>query len=362
MPVVLGVVNESVLAVGAHLKNTIAVNKNNNVFISQHIGDLENIESINAFKKVTNDLQSFYEIKPKKIICDLHPDYISTKFAKESDKKVIQIQHHYAHVLSCMAENNIDGEVLGVSWDGTGYGTDGTIWGGEFIIPKGGDFKRAAHLKTFHLPGGEKVIYDVWRIGFALLYEVFGNEVFALENVKFIKKPESKLIKQMLEKNINSPLTTSMGRLFDGIAAITGIKQDVSFEAQAAMELEFAAGELNSDDCYDFEIDEISTGTFVINWHKLITDIVSDLENNVPQNLISVKFHNTLAEVIVKIADKIELEKVLLTGGCFQNKYLLERAIKRLKQENYKVYWHQRVPTNDGGISLGQIKYTAYLK
>jgi hydrogenase maturation protein HypF len=362
LPVVISGLNEPVLAVGAHLKNTIAVNKNNNVFISQHIGDLENIESINAFKKVTNDLQSFYEIKPEKIICDLHPDYISTKYAKESGEQVIQLQHHYAHVLSCMAENNIDGEILGVSWDGTGYGTDGTIWGGEFIIPQGRNFKRAAYLKPFRLPGGEKAIYEVWRTGFALLYEVFGDGVFALKNTEFIKKPECRLIKQMLDKNINSPLTSSIGRLFDGVAAVIGIRDRVSFEAQVAMELEFLTVELIADDYYNFEFEKNENDLFVINWHQIIKDIVKDLENNIPKNLISVKFHNTLAEIIIRIACKIKLEKVLLAGGCFQNKYLLERAIKRLKQENYKVYWHQRVPANDGGISPGQIKYSTYFK
>ena len=188
MPVQIAGADESVLAAGAHLKNTIALNKGNNVFISQHIGDLENEEAVNAFERVIDDLESFYEIEPKSVVCDLHPDYISTKYAKSLGKKVYQVQHHYAHVLSCMAENEISGNVLGVSWDGTGYGADGIIWGSEFLIPNGAEFKRFAHLKPFVLPGGEKAIEQVWRLGFTLLYSVYGDKVFKMDDIALINK------------------------------------------------------------------------------------------------------------------------------------------------------------------------------
>lgn len=361
LPVSIKGLDSSFLAFGPHLKNTIAVNKGNNVFISQHIGDLENIESINAFKRVACDLQNFYAITPEKAICDLHPEYISTKFAKELNTELDQVQHHYAHVLSCMAENEIEGDVLGVSWDGTGYGSDGTIWGGEFIIPQGRDFERAAYLKPFRLPGGEQAIREVWRIGFALLYDVFGAEVFRLTNIEFIHRIRQVLyIKQMLDKNINSPVTSSMGRLFDGVSAILGIRSTASFEAQAAMELEFAAAEVNTNDYFKYNIELLPEGTYVVDWHVTLKELVKELNGDVHSDILSAKFHNTLSEVITDVAKRCGLEKVVLTGGCFQNKYLLERSIRRLREEKFKVYWHQRVPTNDGGISLGQIKYSSF--
>jgi len=362
LPVVLkGIENFTVLAAGAHLKNTIAVNKGSNVFISQHIGDLENIESINAFKKVVTDIENFYELKPEMVICDEHPDYISTKFSETLSLPLHNVQHHYAHVLSCMAENELDESVLGVSWDGTGYGSDGTIWGGEFIIPNGLKFKRAGYFKTFRLPGGEAAIHDVWKIGFSLLYDVYGKDVFDLQNIPLLKKKEAKTIKQLLDKNINSPVTSSCGRLFDGISAVIGINQQANFEAQAAMDLEFAADDYKTNDYFAFTIDKINDA-FAFNWHGIIKSIVADLAAGEKPGLISAKFHNTLAEVIVQIADKLHFEKVLLTGGCFMNKLLLERAVQRLKEEGYKVYTQQRIPAGDGGISLGQMKYASYLK
>lgn len=356
LPVQIEGLSKPVMAAGAHLKNTVALNKDSNVFISQHIGDLENVESISAFKNVINDFEKFYEITPVLNVCDLHPDYISTKYIKELGGNTLQVQHHWAHILSCMAENNIEGKVLGVSWDGTGYGTDGTIWGGEFLVPNGNNFKRAAHLKTFRLPGGEKAIHEIWRIGYALLYDVF-----RIEAAKYINhdKKELVIIDQMLNKGINSPVTSSMGRLFDGVASILNIRQKVNFEAQGAMELEFAAELTESEmSTYNFDI-EYNSEIMIINWHLILQEIVTDLNIGISKNIISAKFHNTLTEIILSIAKKLKFERVILTGGCFQNKFLIEKSISKLQKNGYKVYWHQRVPTNDGGISLGQIKYAS---
>jgi hydrogenase maturation protein HypF len=351
-----GLDGQQVFAAGAHLKNTVAMNNGSNVFISQHIGDLENTESISAFKNVISDFENFYEIKPVKNVCDLHPDYISTKYVKELNENTLQVQHHWAHVLSCIAENNIEGDVLGVSWDGTGYGTDGTIWGGEFLVPEGNSFRRAAHLKTFRLPGGEKAIHEIWRIGYSLLYEIFGVDA---EKYMEHDKNELVIIEQMLRKGINSPVTSSMGRLFDGVASILNIRQNANFEAQGAMELEFAADE-NETNSYNFAV-ENENEKMIIDWHTMLKEIITDLKNGIPNSIISAKFHNTLTEIILSVAQKVNKEKILLTGGCFQNKYLLENSIIKLEKNGFKVYRHQRVPTNDGGISLGQIKYAANL-
>ena len=362
LPVVLnGIENTTILSPGAHLKNTISINKGSNVFISQHIGDLENIESINAFKKVITDLETFYELKPELVVCDEHPDYISTKFSESLSLPLHKVQHHYAHVLSCMAENELDESVLGVSWDGTGYGSDGTIWGGEFILPNGMNFKRAGYFKTFRLPGGEAAIHDVWKIGFSLLYDVYGKDVLSLKNILLLQNKDVNTIMQILDKNINSPVTSSCGRLFDGISAIIGINQHANFEAQAAMELEFAADDYITNEYFTFDIDEINDA-YVFNWHDVIRTIVTNLAEGVKPGLIAAKFHNTLAEVIVQIAGKLRQKKVLLTGGCFMNKLLLERSLQRLEEEGFKVYTQQKVPAGDGGISLGQMKYASYLK
>ena len=233
-----------------------------------------------------------------------------------------------------------------------------------FDCYNGENFKRVAHLKPFRLAGGEKAIKEIRRVGFALLYEVFGEKVFELTHLPVFKDRnfnDFKLIKQMIDNGINSPVTTSMGRLFDGIASIIGLRQEVNFEAQAAMEMEFATDGLKLNDYFNFDIEK-SKDTYIINRSKLVEEILADLENSVSVNIIALKFHNTLSEIIVNISKLAGEEKVVLTGGCFQNKYLLEKTINRLTEENFKVYWHQRVPANDGGISLGQIKYSTYIK
>lgn len=361
LPVKIKGLDKPVLAVGGHLKNTIAVNKNDNVFISQHIGDLENIESITAFKNVINDLENFYEIKPEQIICDLHPEYISTKFAAEQSENIIQVQHHFAHVLSCIAENEIEGKVLGFSWDGTGYGTDGVIWGSECMIVENGNFKRLAYLKPFRLPGGEAAIHEVWRIGESLLHELKLNGKYSDFN-------DLPVVNQMIEKGINSPFTNSMGRFFDGVSSLIGIRDNASFEAQAAMELEFAAlkaaenvtDDLAYNDYFEFRLEKNSNEEYIIDWREIIKGIHNESAADNSKGQIALKFHNTLVEIILEVSRLSGCEKIVLTGGCFQNKLLLENAIERLTKENYKVYWHQRVPPNDGGISLGQIKFASY--
>ncbi len=366
LPVHLNKNLPKLLAVGAHLKNNISVSVDNNVFISQHIGDLETAEAYNAFEHVINDLTNIYEIKPDAVVCDKHPNYLSTNYANHSGLRVESIQHHYAHINSCMAENELAGNVLGVSWDGTGYGDDGTIWGGEFFLADEKLYKRIAHLRTFRLPGGEKAIKEIQRTAIGLLYEIFGEDIFKQKDlipVRSMPEKELKILDKMLKGNLNSPVTSSAGRLFDAVSAIIGISSYAHYEGQAAMQLEFAAESARTDEKYLFNIKDIKPNNsdvkFIIDWKLIVLNIIDDLKNQISKNIISAKFHNTLANVILEIAKRTGEKRIVLSGGCFQNKYLIEKTIKWLQKEGFKPYWHQRVPTNDGGISLGQIAAAA---
>lgn len=391
----------TVLAVGAHLKNSVALSVGTEIFISQHIGDLETAQAHAAFVKTVADLPRLYDSSPEIIACDMHPDYLSTKFAQGSalvpsasfrrlaenpeDRRprlsgvpaaatgetpvfqcaardecaTLSVQHHFAHVLACMAENEIEPPVLGVSWDGTGYGADGTIWGGEFLrVPEkkaGVAFERVAHFRQFRLPGGAAAIKQPCRCALGVLFEISEGEKMlrdrALAPVREFSENEISLISQMLTKGVNAPVTSSAGRLFDAVAALIGLRQRASFEGQAAMELEFAIE--HCDGVYPFQIRE--SAPHVVDWRETMEQIANDTKCGERAGIISAKFHNTLAEIVVAVARKIGEEKVVLTGGCFQNKYLTERCVKRLFNEGFRPYWHQRVPPNDGGIALGQI-------
>lgn len=348
-------VNEDILAVGGHLKNTVALKVGNNVFISQHIGDLSTNEAFSTFQKVIEDFQNLYASKVSKIICDLHPEYLSTKFAQTKNVKIEYVQHHYAHIAACRAENQIEGKALGVSWDGTGFGLDQTIWGGEFFLTDNSSFKHIGQFRKFRLPGGEAAIKEPRRSALGLLYEIHGEKIFEESNA-FINstftKNELKVLRNMLKKNVNCPQTSSAGRLFDALASLLGITQHSNYEGQAAMMLEFAA-DRNVYDYYPVKV--IGEKQFVADWEPLIDSITKDAAEKIDIQVISSKFHNSLAELIFLIAKKVGEEKVVLSGGCFQNVFLVERSIKKLRENNFKVYWHQRIPPNDGGISLGQI-------
>ena len=365
-------ISEPILAVGAHLKNTIALSSGDNVFISQHIGDLETNESFEAFQNVIENFKSLYNSDSIQIVSDLHPAYLSTQYAKRSEKSIVQIQHHFAHVASCMTENQIDGEVLGISWDGTGFGEDGTIWGGEFLKTNHRSFERVASFRQFKLPGGNSAIKEPRRTAIGILYEIFGDKLTNYSYLPLFKdfsKTEIQNILKMLDQNINSPLTSSVGRLFDGVASIIGLKQRTSFEGQAAMEVEFAIGKFITDDHYRWSIIKSQTSKydshnstnpkfslpFMVDWEPMIIDMLEDVKCKTNVGMISIKFHNTIVEIIANITKLIGVERVVLSGGCFQNKYLTERAVQRLRAIGFIPYWHQRVPANDGGISLGQI-------
>lgn len=353
----------SILAVGGHLKNTVALTAGNNVFISPHIGDLETREAFEAFRKVIASLRSLYNAQPERIACDMHPDYLSTQWARKQEGPVTVVQHHYAHVASCMAENELDGPVLGVAWDGTGYGPDGTIWGGEFLLTTATGFRRVASFRSFRLPGGAASVKEPRRAAAGLMHGIMGGGLLDrsdLSPVRSFTLSERKMLRTMLGRGIRSPRTSSVGRLFDAVASITGLRQRVSFEGQAAMELEFAIGNERTDDLYPFEIHDGEGAIYesslrIIDWEPMVRSILGDLESTVPVSRISARFHNTLAEIIVDVSKRVGEGRVVLTGGCFQNRYLTERTVRRLEAEGLRPYWHQRVPPNDGGIALGQI-------
>ncbi|MGD9065147.1 MAG: carbamoyltransferase HypF [Desulfobacterales bacterium] len=368
IPVFLKKEVPSILACGAELKNTICVTKRNMAFLSQHIGDLENMATYDFFKLTVAHLNRILDIKPDIIAYDLHPDYLSTQYAQEQSAiHKIQVQHHHAHIVSCMAEHQLGGAVIGLSFDGTGYGTDGAIWGSEILIAEEHDFKRAGHLAYVSMPGSSAAIKEPWRMAVSYLNDAFGDEFRTLD-LPAIRKIENKkinIIREMISKGINSPQTSSLGRLFDGVAALCGIRNRVNFEGQAAMELEMLAEE-TTESRYDYEWE--TDDVIRILPAPIIRGIAADVHNRVPVSKISAKFHKTLiclfAEICEVIRDHRGLDRVAISGGCFQNATLLAGLIQALKRRKFQVFSHQQVPSNDGGIALGQAMVAAavYLK
>lgn len=349
------------LAVGAHQKSTIAVSSGKSIFLSQHISDLDTASSLERFVNVIGDFQALYNLKFDKVVCDAHPDYLSTKYAIENSEKAVRVQHHVAHLLSGMAEHSLEPPVLGVVWDGTGYGPDGTIWGGEFFVIRDQKIARIAHLKTFSLPGGEEAVREPRRTALGLLCEIDGDSLFENDQREVLQKfspEELRVLRKMLSQRLNSPVTSSAGRLFDGVASLLGIQQRVSFEGQAAMALEFGVECSRDLRSYSFEILTCPSGErekYVLDWSPMIQAIVKDQIEGIPSGSICAKFHQTLAEMIVAVAKKGKLERVLLSGGCFQNKILTELTINKLKKAGFAPFIQEQIPPNDGGIALGQI-------
>jgi len=349
-----------VLATGAHLKNAIALAVDHEIFISQHIGDLETTQAYDAFTSVISDFEKLYSVQADSLACDMHPEYLSTKFANDSGHKTTHVQHHAAHIYSCMLDNDLDGPVLGVSWDGTGYGLDGTVWGGEFLfVSNSAEFHRVAHLRPFRLPGGEKAVKEPRRSAMGMLFEIFGSELFSMKHlapIQAFNHMELKIIEVMLKKNVNSPVTSSAGRLFDAAASLIALRQVTKYEGQSAMELEFAVDEKYSDDQYEIAfLPSQPDEPLIIDWEPMIHAMLKDLENHVTTSQMSARFHRTLVEMIVAVARRFNEQHIVLSGGCFQNRVLTEWSVRRLRQEGFKPYWHQRIPPNDGGIAVGQI-------
>jgi hydrogenase maturation protein HypF len=357
-PIYLKYNTEGIFAAGAELINTFAIGKQNQAIISQHIGDLKNYETYKFYEESFMRFKKLFRFEPNIAACDMHPDYLSTKFVHELKIPIIQIQHHHAHVAAVMAEYNLDEKVIGIALDGTGYGDDGNIWGGEFFICDLENYKRITHFDYVPMPGGDAVINEPWRMAVSYLYKIFGENTYDITRQIF-KKIENKKIEiiiNAIKKKINCPFTSSLGRLFDTVAAITGICTVSSFHAEAPMRLENCINK-NINDQYPFEIND------TININTMINSIIKDIKNNIHPSIISARFHNTIISVIFAVVNQIRFEtgihKIILSGGSFQNRYLLEKTEKKLLDEGFKVYIPEKIPVNDGGISLGQLIITA---
>jgi hydrogenase maturation protein HypF len=366
VPVFLKEPLSPILACGAELKNTICLTKDNRAFLSQHIGDLENLETLNFFKLTIDHLKRILQIEPEIIAYDLHPDYLSTRYALEQKGvRLIGIQHHFAHMVSCLAEHGLQEKVIGLSLDGTGYGLDGRIWGGEILVGDVGSFERKGHLAYLPMPGGAKAIKEPWRMGVSYLYQAYGEQFLDLP-LPFLQRQDPRKIEtllKMIQQEINAPLTSSCGRLFDGVAALIGLKETVAFEGQAAMELEMIQGG-HEPTGYPGEIVK-ENGVVLIQPSSIIRGVVDDIRKGVSRERISHRFHQTLMEVLTQaciiLRDDLALEKVVLGGGVFQNRTLLSGLEDRLQREGFQVYSKSLIPSNDGGIALGQAVAAHYI-
>ena len=343
-----------VLAMGGHLKSTVALSVGDRVVVSQHLGDLESAEGAGLHERTVSDLLRFFEAVPEVIACDLHPDYASTRLAERMAASLRvpleRVQHHHAHVAAVMAEHGVDDEILGLAWDGTGLGDDGTIWGGEALVCKGAHYRRLCPLLPFPLPGGDLAAREPRRAALGLLYSVMGAAARQMARPWF-DPSEFDPIFGALVRGVNAPPTTSIGRLFDAVSALCGVSTKSAFEGEAAMRLEFAAAGLESDEAYSITIDLTRNMT---DWRPLIDQIRTDLAGGIPVALMSVRFHNALARLAVDLARASGVKRVALCGGCFQNERLSRRCGQALAAAGFEVLRPARMPPNDGAISLGQ--------
>ncbi len=369
-PVHLPFAARQILAVGGELKNTFCLTKGRYAFLSQHIGDMENYETLRSFEAMVKQLSHTFRVEPEVLAHDMHPGYLSTQYAlqettpitaaQRSERTIrrVAVQHHHAHVAACMAENGLDGSrpVIGVAFDGTGYGTDGAVWGGEFLIADYAGFRRAAHLSYVPLPGGDTAIRKPYRTALAHLWAAGVPWDERLQPVQAASPTERSVIARQAERGLNAVPTSSMGRLFDAVAAITGVRQTVNYEAQAAIELEALVDD-EEEEAYTWEL-TAGADSLQVGAGPVVRAVVADVQAGVPLAIIAARFHNSVAEMVVQVCrslrDESGLSQVALSGGVWQNATLLARTLDRLQADGFTVYTHRLVPPNDGGLALGQ--------
>jgi hydrogenase maturation protein HypF len=347
------------LGTGAELKNTFCLTRQGLAFLSPHIGDLSDYETLRAYEAAIAHYEALFRLEPQGIACDLHPDYLATTYARQRAERqglpLVAVQHHHAHIAALMADQGLspDSQVLGVAFDGTGYGEDGTIWGGEFLLAAYASYTREAHLKPVPMPGGDLAIRQPWRMALAWLWACGLPWQEDLPPVAQAGARERHLVAQQIERGINAPLTSSMGRLFDAVAALIGVRQRVTYEAQAAMELE-ALADADERGAYPFDF-----AGGIVDPGPALAAALEDLRGGVDRGTISARFHHSVARMVVRVCQALRdargIERVALSGGVWQNMLLLRQTVKALEQAGFRVLLHQRVPANDGGLALGQV-------
>ena len=350
----------SVLAVGGELKAVVCLTREDRGFMSQHIGDLKNAATLLSLEEAVAHLERILEIKPEVVAHDLHPDYLSSIYAAGlQGVPQVPVQHHHAHMASCMAENGLEGETLGGVFDGTGYGLNGTIWGGEFLLGDYRAFRRCGHFRTVQMPGGDAAVKEPLRMVISYLYDIYGDALYdlPLPCLAEVGERDRQLFLKMLQRGINSPLTSSCGRLFDAVAAMVGVRSRISYEGQAAIELEALAEEADTETIYPYSIAS-ADGNMVLDMRHLLRSVVDDLQAEEPRSVIARRFHNTVALATTDVCEKIRgtngVNRVVLSGGTFQNKLLAEGIFSGLVDKGFEVFTHRLVPPNDGGLALGQ--------
>jgi len=350
------------LATGAELKSVFCLAAGSRAVLSQHIGDLQNQSTLDSFGQIVAHLSGILAVRPTLVACDLHPDYLSSRFAEDSGLPTVLVQHHHAHLASCMAENGLDGDVIGIIFDGTGYGPDGTVWGGEFLVGGYGGYSRAGHLRQVPLPGGDAAVREPWRMAMAYLYQAIGDAAFEVDHPVARHLPENgqALFARMLRRGINSPLTSSCGRLFDTVAALLNLRHTVSYDGQGAIELEALAetSENGNYGDYSYRILSNEETPLHLDFSPMFPELLADLAAGIRTSVIALRFHQTVAtaatELCLHIAEASGINRVIFSGGVFQNRLLSEMLYTALTSRGLTVFTHRLVPPNDGGIALGQ--------
>jgi hydrogenase maturation protein HypF len=372
---------QPLLAAGAELKSAVCLANGNRTVLSQHIGDLQNQATLDSFSHTVTHLSDILAIRPLLVACDLHPDYLSTRFAEDSGIPLTRVQHHHAHLASCMAENGLDGDTIGIIFDGTGYGPDGTIWGGEFLVGGYDGCRRAGHFRPLPMPGGDAAVHEPWRMAMAYLHQALGETAFTLDHpvARILSEQDRDLFARMLRRRINSPLTSSCGRLFDAVAALLNLRHTVSYDGQGAIELEALAedksppapfrpqrvlsqrGEYTFSSQrgeYPYSIVLHGESPFQLDFSSMIIEILADIAAGIRSAVIAARFHATIAtaatDACLKISQFSGLKRIILSGGVFQNRLLTEMIYTAIAQKGLDVFTHRLVPPNDGGIALGQ--------